>query len=133
LVGKESYLLELCRYIGLNLLRVKGGVETGVWKWSSYQAAAVRVNVPQFLSIDWLLAQSCKNRGTAQKRYREFVRDGLEIRSWDELKGQIYLGSEEFIEQHSAEDKEIKDIPRVQQKAVRPTLERIFAKGGKQG
>jgi len=133
LVQKESYLMELCRYIVLNPVRVKGGVEMGAWKWSSYRGTAGLASVPEFLSIDWLLGQFGKNRPAAQKRYREFVREGLANRPWEELRGQIYLGSEEFIERHSAEDKEIKEIPRAQLKAVRPTLERIFAKGEETG
>ena len=133
LVEKESCLLELCRYIVLNPVRVKGGAEMGAWKWSSYRATAGLASVPKLLSIDWLLEQFGKNRPAAQKRYREFVRDGLENRPWEELKGQIYLGSEEFIEQHSAEDKELREIPRAQLKALKPTLEWIFAKCGETG
>ena len=133
LVEKESYLLELSRYIVLNPVRVKGGAEMGAWKWSSYRATAGLASVPEFLSIDWLLEQFGRNRLSAQKRYRAFVREGLENRPWEELKGQIYLGSEEFIEQHSAEDKELREIPRAQLKALKPTLERIFAKGGENG
>jgi len=49
----------------------------------------------------------------------------------EELRRQTYLGSEEFIEKHSAADKERKSIPRAQLKAVKPTLKQIFAKGGK--
>jgi putative transposase len=91
------------------------------------------VAVPEFLSPDWLLEQFGKNRRIAQKRYREFVRDGIANRPWDELKGQIYLGSDEFIERHSAENKDLKEIPGAQLKAVKPTLERIFAKDGETG
>lgn len=133
LVQKESYLLELCRYIVLNPVRVKGGAEMGAWKWSSYRATAGLASVPGFLSINWVLEQFGKNQATAHKRYREFVRDGLKNRPWEELRGQIYLGSEAFIEKHSAQDNEIKEIPRAQRKAVKPTLERIFAKGGESG
>jgi REP element-mobilizing transposase RayT len=133
LVEKESYLLELCRYIVLNPVRVKGGAKMGAWKWSSYRATAGLASVPEFLSIGWVLEQFGKNRPAAQKRYREFVRDGLANRPWEELKGQIYLGSDEFIERHSVEDKEIREIPRAQLKAVKLTLERIFAKGGETG
>jgi len=133
LVQKESYLLELCRYIVLNPVRVKGGAEVGAWKWSSYRATAGLASVPAFLSIDWLLGQFGKNQATAHKRYQAFVREGLKNRPWEELRGQIYLGSEAFIERHSAQDKEIKEIPRAQLKAVKPTLERIFAKGGETG
>jgi len=89
--------------------------------------------VPEFLSREWLLEQFGKNRRIAQKRYREFVRDGVVNRPWDDLKGQIYLGSDEFIERHSAEDKELKEIPRAQLKAIKPTLERIFARDKESG
>lgn len=133
LVEKESYLLELCRYVVLNPVRVKGGTKTAAWKWSSYRATAGLASVPEFLSTDWLLEQFGKNRRVAQKRYREFVRDGITNRPWDQLKGQIYLGSDKFIERHSAEDKELKAIPRAQLHAFKPTLERIFARDGETG
>ena len=131
LVEKESYLLELCRYIVLNPVRVKGKGEIGAWKWSSYRATAGLASVPEFLSTDWILEQFGKKRAKAQKQYRAFVREGLENRPWEELKGQIYLGSEAFIERHSPGNQELKEIPRVQLKAVKPSLERIFAKSGK--
>jgi hypothetical protein len=38
------------------------------------------------------------------------------------------LGSNDFISRHSTEDKKLKEIPRAQLKAIKPTLERIFAK-----
>ena len=131
LVEKESYLLELCRYIVLNPVRVKGKGEIGAWKWSSYRATAGLASVPEFLSTDWILGQFGKKRAKAQKQYRAFVREGLESRPWEELKGQIYLGSEAFIERHCPGNQELKEIPRVQLKAVKPSLERIFAKSGK--
>lgn len=133
LVEKESYLLELCRYVVLNPVRVKGGTKTAAWKWSSYRATAGLASVPEFLSTDWLLEQFGKNRRVAQNRYREFVRDGITNRPWDQLKGQIYLGSDKFIERHSAEDRELKAIPRAQLHAFKPTLERIFARDGETG
>jgi len=128
LVEKESYLLELCRYIVLNPARVKSGTDLAAWKWSSYRATAGLVAVPEFLTTDWLLEQFGKDRRVAQRRYREFVRDGVANRPWDDLKGQIYLGSDQFIERHSAEAKELKEIPRAQLKAIKPPLERIFLK-----
>ena len=131
LVEKESYLLELCRYIVLSPVRVKGKGGIGAWRWSSYRATAGLASVPEFLSTDWILEQFGKNRAKAQKQYRAFVREGLENRPWEELKGQIYLGSEAFIERHSPGNQELKEIPRVQLKAVKPSLERIFAKSGK--
>jgi REP element-mobilizing transposase RayT len=130
LVEKESYLLELCRYIVLNPVRVKSTTSPAAWKWSSYRPTVGLASVPEFLSTDWLLEQFGQNRRVAQKRYREFVRDGIANRPWDALKGQIYLGSDKFIERHSAEDKQINEIPRAQLRAIKPTLARIFAKDG---
>ena len=120
LVEKDSYLLELCRYIVLNPMRVKSGTDLASWKWSSYKATAGLVTVPEFLTTDWLLEQFGKDRRVAQKRYRAFVRDGLANRPWDELKGQIYLGSEDFIERQTVKAKDLKEIPRAQLKAIRP-------------
>jgi putative transposase len=133
LVEKESYLLELCRYIVLNPVRVKGNAQTGTWKWSSYRATAGLVPKPEFLTTDWVLGQFGKNRAQAQKRYRDFVKDGLESRPWEALQGQIYLGSEAFIEKHSPRNRELKEIPRSQLRAVRPRLDTILKKGDSGG
>jgi putative transposase len=130
LVERESHLLELCRYIVLNPLRVKGSARAQSWKWSSYGATAGRARVPEFLSTDWILAQFGKRRAEAQKHYREYVRDGVASRPWEELKGQIYLGSEAFIEKHAAANKDHKEIPQVQLRAAKPSLARIFARSG---
>ena len=112
---------------------MKGGPDLASWKWSSYRATAGLLTVPEFLSTDWVLEQLGKDRRVAQKRYREFVKDGIANRPWDELKGQIYLGSDEFIERHSAQAKELKEIPRAQLKAIKRPLQRILAKNRETG
>ena len=92
LVEKESHLLELCRYIVLNPMRVNGSGTAQTWKWSSYRPTAGLASVPDFLSTDWVLEQFGKSRSRAQKQYREFVGEGLASRPWEDLRGQIYLG-----------------------------------------
>jgi len=131
LVERKSHLLELCRYIVLNPVRIKGSAKAQTWKWSSYRATAGLASVPEFLSTDWILQQFARNRSQAQRLYREFVREGLASRPWEELKGQIYLGSEAFIEKHAAGEKHLKEIPRAQWRAAKPSLQRIFARKGK--
>ena len=126
LVEKESYLLELCRYIVLNPLRIKSPMSPTHWRWSSYRATAGLAIVPELLSTDWVLGQFAKSRRLAEKRYREFVKDGAASRPWDELTGQIYLGSEKFIERHSAKEEKLKEIPWVQLKPIRPRLDQLF-------
>jgi hypothetical protein len=43
------------------------------------------------------------------------------------VQGQIYLGSEEFVEQHQP-DQILAEIPRKQTQAKRPSLKEIFAR-----
>lgn len=130
LVEKPAHLLELCRYVVLNPLRVKAKGGVGQWRWSSYRATGGLASVRQFLTVDWVLSQFGERPGQAQRRYRDFVRDGLADRPWEKLRGQIYLGSEEFIERHARGGDEIREVPRVQLRAVRPSLERIFRHRG---
>jgi putative transposase len=56
----------------------------------------------------------------------------LASRPWQELRGQIYLGSEEFVEERSAKNLESKEIPRAQLHVPKPP-ERIFARQGEKG
>src|SRR5581483_6583427 len=44
LVDKESYLLEVCRYVVLNPVRAKAVDHPGRWKWSSYGGTPARLN-----------------------------------------------------------------------------------------
>jgi len=131
LVDKENYLLELCRYVVLNPVRA-GLVELPEhWQWGSYLPTAGFTEVPEFLTVDWILGMFGTNRQDAQRHYREFVRVGLSKKSpWDNLDGQVLLGSKNFVEQLKdlLQEKEgIKEIPRHQRFASRPTLEEIFA------
>jgi hypothetical protein len=130
LVQKEAHLLELCRYVVLNPLRVglKRNVEK--YKWSSYRATAGLEPVGEFLTVDWILSQFGQRRSQAQARYRAFVREGLGDQPWERVQGQIYLGSEEFIEKHTKDIEDIREVPRRQWKAVRPNLGEIFRKRG---
>jgi REP element-mobilizing transposase RayT len=130
LVEKESHLLELCRYVVLNPLRIKGKAKIDHWKWSSYRATAGMVPVPEFLTVGWILSQFGMSRSAALAGYRAFVREGLESRPWEKLTGQIYLGSESFIEEHAHENKKHTEIPRAQLQAARPSLQQIFDRGG---
>jgi REP element-mobilizing transposase RayT len=129
LVERDSHLLELCRYIVLNPARIKGGAKVRGWKWSSYRATAGLTAAPEFLSTEWILEQFGTKRLQAQKQYRQFVRDGLASRPWEDLKGQIYLGSEAFIEKHAPPEKNLREIPRAQWRAAKPSLARLFANG----
>lgn len=127
LVEKEAYLLELCRYIVLNPVRAKLVRSANDWRWSSYRATAGLAEPPRFLTTDWVLGQFSEKRDEAQRRYRRFVSAGRGVSLWHELKGQIYLGSEAFIEQLPKPGGRLEEIPRFQRQGVRPPLEKLFA------
>lgn len=130
LVQKESYLLELCRYVVLNPVRAGLVSYPEEWKWSSYLATMGMVEKPKFLCSDWILAQFGHDIVTARKAYRDFVITGIKKESpWKDLKGSTFLGKENFIEEvkEFLKGKErIKEIPRIERFVGRPPLKEIF-------
>ena len=85
---------------------------------------------PEWLTTDWILGQFGARVGTARERYRSFVAEGRGgPRPWEQLTGQIYLGSEDFVVQHQP-NRVIRDIPRRQTQAQRPSLRALFQRNG---
>jgi len=98
LVQKESHLLELARYIVLNPVRSKLVAGAGDWRWSSYRATAGFVGPPDWLAVDWTLAQFGARRQTSLAAYRRFVAQGKGVPSpLEGVSAQIYLGDERFL------------------------------------
>jgi len=125
LVQKDSYLLELARYIALNPVRAQMVRNAGEWRWSSYRATAGAEESDACLTTDWVLAGFAKTKGVAQQRYRDFVKAGKGQPSpWQQLKNQIYLGDEDFVDDMQCKlspEQSLKDIPRKQKQApVKP-------------
>ncbi|RKZ27132.1 addiction module toxin RelE [bacterium] len=127
LVEKEAYLLELARYIVLNPVRAKMVKSPKGWEWSSYRATAGLNEAPPFLTVDWILGEFSDEKKKAQRLYQKFVAGGIGRSPWDELRGQIYLGSERFIESVPKPRAKLTEIPRRQRLPDRTTLEEIFA------
>src|SRR3990170_1784280 len=100
------------------------------WKWSSYSATVGIKKTPHYLTVDWILGQFGSIRRKAEKQYEEFVLSGIKEESpWNNLKGQILLGEEGFTEKFKdllAQKEEIKEIPRMQRYATRPTIVDVF-------
>ena len=130
LVEKEAHLLELCRYVVLNPVRAKMVTHPRLWSWSSYRATAGALTRPVWLSTEWILGQFGVRQREAQRRYRQFIAEGRDgSRPWEQVQGQIYLGSEDFIAQHQP-DRVIREIPRCQTHAKRPPLKDVFQRRG---
>jgi putative transposase len=129
-VEKESYLLELCRYIVLNPVAAGMVGDPGDWEWSSYQAAAGLAPRPNFLTTEWVLSQFGHDRLQAHQRYIAFVSQGIGAPSpWENLRG-VLLGREDFAERfepHLSDQQDQTEIPRKQRLAHRPPLENLFS------
>jgi putative transposase len=69
-------------------------------------------------------------RGKAEREYGKFVNWGIGEKSiWTEVKGQVILGEDEFVDSladYLKKHKQVPEIPRSQRYANRPPLEKIF-------
>ena len=126
LVEKQSYLLELARYIVLNPVRAQMVHAAGDWQWSSYRATIGQSIASSCLATDWLLAAFSKRKNNAIELYKKFVQEGKGQPSiWSNLRNQVYLGSEEFIEKiqvHIDTDQQLSEIPAPQRRPVPRSL-----------
>ena len=126
LVDRDSYFLELARYIVLNPVRAAMVKHPKQWKWSSYGATSGTAETLAWVTTDDLLAQFSKRRAAARRKYQDFVAEGMGKESiWKDLQGQIYLGDDDFVEQMRSkleEREEDVNIPRIQQRGPAPKL-----------
>jgi len=130
LVEKESYLLEVSRYIVLNPVRAKMVERPEAWRWSNYNATAQITSAPEFLTVDWILGCFADNKKGATECYREFVSNADTGSSpLDKVKGQLFLGGEEFGKRligPLSGTMDIKEVPREQRYASRLSLKELL-------
>lgn len=128
LVEENTYLLELLRYVVLNPVRAQMVEAASEWLWSSYGATAGLSDKTEWLNTAWVLSCFSDNPDRARAEYISFVDQGMNWGEsiWENLKKQIYLGSDDFIEkvqEFTREDMDFADIPREQFSAPRKELE----------
>ncbi len=95
------------------------------WLWSSYRAMMGKAPVPEWLAVKGLLRLFDTRRSVARRRYRRFAIEGVDEESvWVNLKQQIYLGDETFVErvQERAGIADEMTIPRVQRRPPAPEI-----------
>lgn len=125
LVEKDSYLLELARYVVLNPVRARMVRKLEAWPWSSYHAMIGAEATPSWLQTGWVLGQFSPQRGRAIKRYIQFVREGLGLPSvWGQLRGQVFLGGDAFLGrmQKLSNQTTNAEIPRAQRRPLAKPL-----------
>jgi hypothetical protein len=132
LVQKETYLLELARYIVLNPVRARMVRSAKDWPWSSYRATVGQGEEIKWLRTEWILSAFGRQKGQAIQRYREFVAEGRNQPSpLEQLRNQVYLGSEAFVEKMQAQlnaGKDLSEIPAKQRRAPAKSLKHYSTK-----
>jgi len=105
LVDKDSYLVELSRYVHLNPVRIRSHYKKSLrerigllerYRWSSLGGYWDGKNKQAIVTYDSVLEQM----GHSRKKYREFILDGIKSgypTPWDRVQGQVVLGEEEFV------------------------------------
>lgn len=129
-VEKQSHLLELCRYVVLNPVRAAMVRTAKEWRWSSYLATVGRCAAPDWLQAQSVLSQFAADCETARVAYRRFVAEGMDVESpWQSLRGQIWLGGEDFRRRMSdlIAQRDLNAIPMEQTRPDRPTAEEVVS------
>lgn len=103
LFEQENYLLDLCRHVVLNPVRVGRSSSADKYRWSSHRAMAGLVKRPDFLHTDAVLAHFGKQGRETQRKYRQYVKDGIRQPSpLAQRSHQILLGGSDFREKMNA-------------------------------
>ena len=127
IVQKEEYLLEVARYIVLNPVRACMVKTAYDWHWSSYHATAGFIMPPDWLNVEWIISHFSKQKTVAMEHYRQFVADGKNLPSiWEELRNQIYIGSDDYInhiQTKIALNTDISEIPSSQRRPVPQSID----------
>lgn len=131
LVEKETYFLELARYVVLNPVRAGMVNRPEKYAWSSYRATAGLDEAAPWLQTSWIHDYFGTDAAEAAMRYRKFVDEGIGLtRSpWEDLQHQILLGSAAWIEKMRAwveGEERSREIPRAQRCIARPAIETVI-------
>jgi putative transposase len=131
LVKKETYLLEVARYIVLNPVRAKGMKITSPeeWRWSSYRATAGFEDAPKFLTAKWILGRFGRKLQECQKNYQKFVKAGIGVMPDYEEKSWVWVGDEgfgEFLQEQIKEREKIREHPASQRKLKKEELKKYL-------
>lgn len=126
LVQKDSHLLELARYVVLNPVRARMVRSAKEWPWSSYRATVGTAEAVPGLHTAWILSAFSRQKGRAIERYREFVAEGKnQPGPWAQLKNQVFLGDDKFVEKmhaHLEAGKDLREIPARQRRPLAKPL-----------
>jgi len=131
LVDRDSYLLEVCRYIVLNPVRA-GLVEWPAdWRWSSHRAyLGIEAPRPLLCTSSLLAALDPRGGAYARRSYIRFVDEGLPTGLVARIENEPpLLGTKEFargLEAALAPAAAVDSFPKMQRFVARPSLDTLF-------
>src|SRR4030042_2714962 len=138
LVEKDSYALELSRYIHLNPVRARLVSDPARYAWSSYSVYIGMGKGCGWLEKGFILNQISTKERRAQKGYEKYVKEGARQKMdhpLEKVVGSTVLRSDGFIEWGGArgiEKKNIsRDVPALRSLARWPDLSTILRQTGK--
>jgi len=99
LVERESYLVELSRYVHLNPVRAGMVGTPEEYLWSSYPGYILKRKMVDWVEYSWVLGCFGDDAAVARKRYRAYVHAEVTESPLCKVYGQVVLGTEHFIEQ----------------------------------
>ena len=97
LVEKETYLLELSRYVHLNPVRAGMVKMPEEYAWSSYPGYVNKGRALGWIEYGTVLSRYSEDTGIARKRYRQYVHSEVEGSLFRDVYGSMILGTEGFI------------------------------------
>jgi REP element-mobilizing transposase RayT len=100
LCDRDTYFLQLIKYIHLNPVRAKMVREVQDYQWSSHSYYVVKGKENRIVDTDCVLRMFSADRTAAMSKYREFMGDGIPVKRDDIYRtiDQRVLGNEAFLE-----------------------------------
>jgi putative transposase len=94
-IEKETYFLEVLRYVVLNPVRARMVARPEDYRWSSYRATAGIDPVPEWLDLKAALDPFAPDADLAMTYYRDFVAQKISSEEplWSKVINGIFLGS----------------------------------------
>jgi putative transposase len=129
LVDRDSYFLQLLRYVMLNPVESNLVDDPGAWRWSSYRATAGLSQPPSFLALNDVWRMFDDGVREAQCRFVAFVNAGRGQPAPSEV---VVFGSDALraeVATAIAPHRDVCDFAHAQRYAVRPSLECVLATG----
>jgi putative transposase len=134
LTQNDGHLLGACRYTVLNPERTEAPRRYDTWRWSSYRANAGLEPAPPWLDSDQVLGHFAADRALAQRRYRSFVRAGLENTVGTlPVESEIYLATRAYVRRRGGNPNGSREIPRIQREPIKVPLEHHLRANGDEG